>query len=168
MTAALTPGAYRRRVAVITEERIVERERIDARPLGRRLLAPLASLCGAGLALGYLAAVDPNQPGHYPGCPTKLLFGVDCPGCGMMRATHDLVTGNIAGALDHNVLIVLFAPLVVVLWLRWFLRSWRGAAPAVTYAQFRRRNAWMYAALAGVLVFGVVRNFVPYLGSGIG
>jgi asparagine N-glycosylation enzyme membrane subunit Stt3 len=86
----------------------------------------------------------------------------------MMRATHDLVTGNVAGALDHNVLIVVFAPLVVFLWVRWLLRSWRGSTPDVTYAQFRRRNTWMYASLAAVLVFGVVRNFVPYLGSGVG
>jgi hypothetical protein len=155
-------------VTVFTDEQVVEQARVDARPRGRRLVAPLAALAGSALALGYLAAVDPNQPGHYPVCPTKLLFGVDCPGCGMMRATHDLVTGNVAGALDHNVLIVVFAPLVVILWLRWFLRSWRGSTPEVSYAQFRRRNLWMYGALAFVLVFGVVRNFVPYLGSGIG
>jgi hypothetical protein len=61
-----------------------------------------------------------------------------------------------------------FAPLVIILWLRWFLRSWRGRTPEVSYAQFRRRNLWMYGALSFVLVFGVVRNFVPYLGSGIG
>jgi hypothetical protein len=155
-------------VSVISDERIVERGRTDTRSRGRRLVAPLATLGGAALALGYLASVDPNQPGHYPVCPTKLLFGVDCPGCGMMRATHDLVTGNVAGALDHNVLIVVFAPLVVFLWVRWLLRSWRGSTPDVTYAQFRRRNTWMYASLAAVLVFGLVRNFVPYLGSGVG
>ena len=53
-------------------------------------------------------------------------------------------------------------------WLRWFLRSWRGESPEVTYAQFRRRNVWMVASLVVVLAFGVVRNFVPFLGSGIG
>lgn len=155
-------------MSVIEGERIVEHARTDPRSRSRRLVAPLATLGGATLALGYLAAVDPNQPGHYPVCPTKLLFGIDCPGCGMMRATHDLVTGNVAGALDHNVLIVVFAPLVVILWVRWLLRCWRGSTPEVTYSQFRRRNAVMYAGLALVLLFGVVRNFVPYLGSGIG
>ena len=55
-----------------------------------------------------------------------------------------------------------------MVWLRWFLRSWRGESPEVTYAQFRRRNVWMVASLVVVLAFGVVRNFVPFLGSGIG
>ena len=155
-------------MSVIADDRVVEQARTDVRSRGRRLAAPLLTLGGSALALGYLAAVDPNQPGHYPVCPTRLLFGVDCPGCGLMRATHDLVTGNVTGALDHNVLIVVFAPLVVLLWVRWLLRSWRGSTPRVTYGQFRRRNMWMYVALTAVLLFGVVRNFVPYLGSGLG
>jgi hypothetical protein len=131
-------------------------------------MAPLVTLGGTVLALGYLAAVDPNEPGHYPLCPTKYFLGVDCPGCGLMRATHDLVTGNIAGALDHNVLVVLMAPFTVFLWVRWLIRSWKGTTPEVTYGQFRRRNAWLMVGLVLLLAFGVIRNFVPYLGSGIG
>lgn len=154
-------------MAVMEDTAVVEKARCDTRPLQRRLLAPLLTLGGTVAALGYVAAVDPNTPGHYPLCPTKYFLGIDCPGCGLMRATHDLVTGNISGALDHNVLIVLIAPLAVVLWVRWFLRAWRGTYPEVTYAQFRRRNVWLTAAMVLLLVFGVVRNFVPYLGSGL-
>jgi len=155
-------------VTVLADEDIVEQARTDDRPRARRLLAPLATLGGSAVVLGYLAAVDPNQPGHYPLCPTRALFGVDCPGCGLMRGTHDLVTGNVAGALDHNIFIAVLAPLAVVLWVRWLLRSWRGISPEVTYAQFRQRNRWLLAGLVVLLAFGVIRNFVPYLGSGIG
>lgn len=132
------------------------------------MVAPVAVLAGTGAGLAYLAVVDPNEPGHYPLCPLRVLFGVDCPGCGMLRATHDLVTGNIAGALDNNILIVAMVPLAVVLWIRWSRQAWRGSRPAVTRFQFRRRNALMIGALILVLAFGVVRNFVPYLGSGVG
>ena len=155
-------------MVVFADQDVIEEARVDGRGRRRRLLPPMAALAGTVAGLGYLAAVDPNQPGHYPLCPTRALFGVDCPGCGLMRGTHDLVTGNLAGALDHNVLIVGIVPLAVVLWLRWFGRSWRGETPNVTYAQFRRRNAVMIVGLVLVLIFGVVRNFVPYLGSGIG
>lgn len=150
------------------DDDIVVAAHCDERPRSRRLLAPLGTLAGSVLALGYLAAVDPNEPGHYPLCPTRALFGVDCPGCGLLRGTHDLVTGDIRGALDHNVLIVVLVPLAIVLWVRWFQRAWRGETPAVTFAQFRRRNAILVVSLVAILVFGVVRNFVPYLGSGIG
>lgn len=155
-------------MAVFTDEDVVEEARSDARSRGRRLVAPLGTLAACGAALAYVAAVDPNQPGHYPLCPTRALFGIDCPGCGLMRSTHDLVTGNISGALDHNVLVVVLVPLAIVLWLRWLLRCWRGESPRVTYGQFRRRNLIMVACLIAVLAFGIIRNFVPYLGSGIG
>jgi hypothetical protein len=112
--------------------------------------------------------VDPNQAGHYPLCPTKALFGVDCPGCGLLRGTHDLVTGDVSGAIDHNVLLIVLVPLAIVLWARWAMRAWRGRTAEVTYGQFRRRNAAMLVGLVLVLAFGVVRNFVPYLGSGLG
>jgi len=93
---------------------------------------------------------------------------VDCPGCGIMRGTHDLITGDVPRALDHNVLLVALVPLAVVLWARWLVRAWRGVTPAVSTSQFRRRNLVMISALIAILVFGVIRNFVPYLGSGIG
>jgi hypothetical protein len=153
---------------VHADDDVIEPARRDDRPRRRRLVAPLATLGGAALGLAYLGAVDPNQPGHYPLCPTKALFGVDCPGCGLMRGTHDLVTGNVSGALDHNVLLVVMAPLAVVLWVRSLLRAWRGETPAVSYGQFRRRNTVLVVSMVLLLVFGVVRNFVPYLGSGIG
>jgi hypothetical protein len=159
--AGPTPRAF-------ADDDIVEPARRDDRPRARRLVAPLATLAGAAAGLGYLAAVDPNQPGHYPLCPTKALFGVDCPGCGLMRGAHDLVTGNVAGALDHNILLAVLVPLSAVLWLRWLRRAWRGESGAVSYAQFRRRNTVMVVSLVLVLAFGVVRNFLPYLGSGIG
>ncbi|MCX6431220.1 MAG: DUF2752 domain-containing protein [Actinobacteria bacterium] len=158
----------RDQATVFAPDDVVVAERTDTRTLARRLIPPLATLAGTIAVLGYVAAVDPNQPGHYPLCPTRALFGVDCPGCGLMRATHDLVTGNVAGALDHNILIVVLAPLAVVLWVRWLLRAWRGREDAVTYATFRRRNTVMLIGLGVVLAFGVIRNFVPYLGSGIG
>ncbi|MBI1352406.1 MAG: DUF2752 domain-containing protein [Actinomycetales bacterium] len=142
--------------------------RIDERPRARRLVAPLATAAGIGASLAYLAAIDPNEPGHYPLCPTKAFFGVDCPGCGMLRGTHDLVTGDIRGALDHNVLLVALVPFAIVLWIRWLQRAWRGVTPEVTVAQLRRRTRITAIVMIALLVFGVVRNFVPYLGSGIG
>ncbi len=154
--------------AVLASDDIVVPAQVDSRSRRRRLLAPLATGVAVVGGLGYLAAVDPNTPGHYPLCPTRALFGLDCPGCGALRGTHDLVTGNLAGALDNNVLLVVFLPLAVVLWVRWVMRAWKGQTPAVTRAVFQRRTTVMITTLVAILAFGVIRNFVPYLGSGIG
>lgn len=142
--------------------------RVDERPRARRMLAPVAATAASMGALAYLAAVDPNEPGHYPLCPTQAIFGVDCPGCGIMRGTHDLLVGDVPGALDHNILLVAFVPLTLVLWLGWLRRSWTGRTPAVSAVQFRRRNALLIVGLVLLLAFGVIRNLVPYLGSEIG
>jgi hypothetical protein len=95
-------------------------------PRSRRLVAPLAVGALTLCSLAYVGLVDPNQPGHYPLCPTKALTGLDCPGCGGLRATHALVTGDVVGALDHNALVVLvILPLAVAAWVAWLVRCWR-------------------------------------------
>ncbi len=147
---------------------IVEAAQVDSRSRRRRLVAPVVTLAGAVAGLTYVGIVDPNEPGHYPLCPLRVLFGIDCPGCGLMRGTHDLVTGNIAGALDNNLLLVVLVPIVIVIFVRWFINSWRGTRPAVTRDQFRRRTMFLIIGLVLVIAFGVVRNFLPYVGSGIG
>ena len=155
-------------VAHETDQRPAVASYVDARPRARRMVGPLATLGGAVVALGYLAAVDPSEPGHYPLCPTQFFLGVDCPGCGMLRGTHALLQGDLPRALDHNVLLVVLVPLAVVLWLRWAGRAWRGVTPAVSARAWRVRTVVTVVAFGALLVFGVIRNLVPYLGSGIG
>ncbi len=155
--------------AVLADDDIVVPAHVDARSRRRRLLAPLATGVAVLGGLGYLAAVDPNAPGHYPLCPTRALFGVDCPGCGALRGTHDLVTGDLAGALDHNVLLIVFLPLAVVLWVRWLSAGVdRADARGLACGAAAPHHASLITVLVAVLAFGVIRNFVPYLGSGIG
>lgn len=150
----------------LSNDEIVEAAVIDSRSLGRRIFAPIA-VAGAGIAgCAVLFAIDPNEPGNYPLCPTRSLLGIDCPGCGLMRGTYDLLHGNVAGAVDHNLLIPFLVPIVLVLWLGWLKRAGTGVRPAVTRGQFRWRNRLLLIGLAIMVVFGVVRNFVPYLDSG--
>jgi len=155
-------------VDVPTTPDVVVPAHVDSRSRVVRMRLPMAVLIISGLGLGYLAAVDPNEPGHYPLCPTKFFLGIDCPGCGLMRGTHDLLHGNVAAALDHNVLIAVLAPLAVIAWGVWAWRSWTGHHPAITRLKVRRRNQLMTMSLVVLIVFGVVRNVVPYLGSNIG
>jgi hypothetical protein len=68
------------------------------------------------------------------------------------------VTGDVAGALDHNAFAVLvLLPLGVVLWARWFVRAWRGDPPSVERAWWQRPAA-LWTLVAVMVVFTVVRN----------
>lgn len=141
---------------------------MDARPRSRRLLGPVATAVGVIAATGLVWAVDPNEPGHYPMCPTMALFGIDCPGCGGLRATHALAHGDVATAFDHNALFVVMVPVLIALWALWMRRAWTGITPPLTRRREVVARTAPIAVLIVVMVFAVVRNFVPFLPSGVG
>src|SRR5262245_34155251 len=68
----------------------------------------MAALPLALLAL--LAIVDA------PLCPTRFLFGIPCPGCGLTRATFAMLTLDWAGVWRFHPLAPVLAPVVL-----WFL-----------------------------------------------
>ncbi len=78
-------------------------------------------------ALGYVALVDPHHSGSvYPLCPFKWLTGWNCPFCGGLRMTYDLLHGNLIAGLNDNLFLLVGLPLV----LGWgLLRRRRGLAP---------------------------------------
>lgn len=135
-------------------------------PRTRRMAPVVGTGVGTIAALTYLFFNDPNVPGHFPACPTKAILGVDCPGCGSTRALYALVHGDIARAADHNILLVIMVPFLLFWYGRWAFYSWTGRerpVPSATALQWRHWGT--VALLVVVVVFGVVRNFLPYLGS---
>lgn len=120
-----------------------------------RTLAPFVAVTAAGLvAATTLAAVDPNEPGHYPTCPFLASTGLFCPGCGALRAVHALLTGDAVDALARNPLAVLAVPYLLLAWGSWGVRSLGLPVPRSTSLR-----PWViWALLAVVLVFGVLRN----------
>lgn len=125
---------------------------VAARGLGA-LRVPGLVLAAAAAVTTLVAVVDPNQPGHYPTCPFLAVTGYYCPGCGSLRALHDLAHGDVAGALARNPLLVLAAGGLVVAFVLWARRLWRGL-PRTWVAPPRL----LYALLTLVLAFWVLRN----------
>ncbi|MFF7456080.1 DUF2752 domain-containing protein [Kitasatospora sp. NPDC008115] len=127
----------------------------SARPSApRRLVPPLAAAAAVAIPAGYIAAVDPNVPGHYPDCPFLAATGWWCPGCGGLRCVHALTHGDLSAALHDNAVAVLLFAVLGVLWARWLWAAVRGR-PGPRLALGARR--WVLVGLL-VLVFTVVRN----------
>lgn len=84
---------------------------------------PIRPGIAAAAALGVCALVnviDPNQPGSLGLCPFKWVTGgLDCPGCGTLRATRALTRGDVVLAADHNLVFVALVPLLL-----WGLVAW--------------------------------------------
>ena len=85
-----------------------------------------AGLLGVG-ALTYVGIADPHRAGSlYPPCPFKLLTGWNCPACGGLRMTHDLLHGDLAAAVVDNLFLLIGLP-VLAIWVIWRLK--RGERP---------------------------------------
>ncbi len=78
-----------------------------------------AALAGA---LAYIGLADPHRAGFlFPGCPFKALTGLDCPACGGLRMTHDLLHGDVTAAVVDNVFLLVGLPALAV----WLVVRWR-------------------------------------------
>jgi hypothetical protein len=100
-----------------------------------------------------VAVVSPEEPGHYPVCPTYALTGLYCPGCGGLRAVHALAHGDVGLALARNPLVVIGLPFVVWAYVAWVRRRVRGG-PVTWFPP----PALSWALAAAVVVFTVLRN----------
>ena len=109
---------------------------------------------GLGLATLALHLRDPHQAGSWGLCPSALL-GWWCPGCGGLRAVHDLTHLQVADAASSNLALVAAIP-VFAAWFGWWLvRRWRGGqrpVPVTTWLPL------LVTAVTVVAVFTVLRN----------
>ncbi len=85
-----------------------------------RAAAVLACAGVAGIAV--LFFFDPATAGFYPPCLFKTVFGAPCPGCGSLRAMHQLLHGNVAAAWTLNPTLMLAGPLAAAIGLFTLLR----------------------------------------------
>ncbi|MDT5154637.1 MAG: hypothetical protein QOI01_6370 [Mycobacterium sp.] len=73
-------------------------------------------------ALAYVGLRDPHAPGFgFPTCPFHLLTGWNCPGCGGLRMTHDLLHGDFGAAVVDNVFLLFGLPMLAL----WLVLRWR-------------------------------------------
>lgn len=116
------------------------------------LLAGLIAAAAAGAALLYL--FDPARYAIYPVCPWHALFGWSCPGCGTLRALHQLTHGNFAAAWRFNPLAVALLP--AAFWLGLRELAWQAGGKKWPGLVIRPWIGWTLAVI--VILFGIVRN----------
>jgi hypothetical protein len=121
--------------------------------LSRRALLPSAMVV-ATIAAVVLYRFDPANGGLFPPCPFRALTGWYCPGCGSLRALHQLLHGNLRLAFAFNPFTVLALPFL--------------AYGTISYGWFELRRTrlprvflpgWTIHSLAlAAILFCVVRN----------
>jgi hypothetical protein len=111
-------------------------------------MAAAALIGAAGLFF-----VNPAHHEVYP-CMLRATTGLKCPGCGGLRATHQLLHGHLASAWSLNPLAVLLLPIYALLAVQIGSglirgRGLRCASP---------RPALIWLGLGALVLFGIVRN----------
>ena len=112
-------------------------------------------------ALGYIGLVDPHDTKSvYPQCPFKMITGWNCPFCGGLRMTHDLLHGHLAASINDNIFLLVGIPLLIG-WIVLRRRVGRSLLPV---------SAWVTIVVAS-FAWTVLRNLpgfplVPTILSG--
>lgn len=128
----------------------------DAVASRSRRVRPHLLLAGGVLAASVaLHLRDPHDSGSWGFCPWLVLTGTYCPGCGGLRAVNDLTRGDLAAAASSNVVFIASLPVLVALWWRQLVQSWRGQRRPLPSALVTTASV---VALVLVMVFWVVRN----------
>jgi hypothetical protein len=113
----------------------------------------LALLAAAGAAVVYL--FNPAEHGFYPVCYFNLMTGLYCPGCGAMRAMHQLLHGNVVEAARLNLLLLITLAAL----------AWSGVRFAVNRRHgqpWRIPPSWVWGYLALSTVFALLRNLPEF------
>ena len=109
---------------------------------------------------GVLRVFNPATAGFFPPCLFRKFTGYLCPGCGTLRALHQLLTGHVAAAFRLNPLMMLLLPYV----------GYSGASAGWemvcgrTLPRVFIRPAFIWILLIVIVLFWILRN-IPGLAA---
>jgi hypothetical protein len=108
----------------------------------------------ATAAIVMLDFFDPATSDLFPPCPVHYLTGWYCPGCGSLRALHQLLHGNLNAAGALNPLTLVLLPFLAYGIASYALNEIRGRhLPQLFFSA-----AWIRALCAVIILFGIARN----------
>ena len=110
------------------------------------------------LVLVFLSLVDPATSVFAPKCMFRYLTGYDCPACGIQRAVHALLNGDIATALRYNYFLLISIPYFIAVVITTFCKA--DSIEEIRY--YVQHPKVVKIILALIIIWWVVRN-IPYV-----
>lgn len=121
----------------------------------RWLLPTIVAVVAVVLAVIYYH-FDPSQGGGwFPQCGMYRLTGLRCPGCGLQRAAHALLHGDVVGALRYNAML----PVIGVGLALYAVIIWRDKRDSLSW-RVANHPATSIVALVLMLGWMIVRNIL--------
>lgn len=122
---------------------------------GLKLACVSGAIC---VALFVLFVFNPANSSFYVPCPFHRLTGLYCPGCGSLRAIHQLLHGNLLAAFALNPLMVLSLPFLGY----WFVSCGVLALRKRPLVSVIIPSFWIWLILLIILLFWILRNITLY------
>ena len=97
---------------------------------------------------------NPSQYGFYPRCALYVTTGLYCPGCGSLRALHQLAHGHLLAAMRCNVLLIASLPFAAIYAWRWV----RCRASGRTLPRFFLSARAVMLLSVVLVIFTILRN----------
>ncbi len=113
----------------------------------RRSLENVLVIAAIVVAAALVYFFAPGEHRFYPRCIFHSLTGLACPGCGSLRAAHNLLHGNFTTAFRLNPFVLTIVPPTLGVWLV------RGEA-----AFSRIRPIWIWLIVTVIIAFSILRN----------
>ncbi|HUR44257.1 MAG TPA: DUF2752 domain-containing protein [Candidatus Saccharimonadales bacterium] len=110
----------------------------------------------AGLVLFFF---PPETTRYYPKCLLYATTGLQCPGCGGLRAAHHFLHGHFATAFRYNPLVFVLIPLFAFFSFCYIYLRWTGRAVRHPF----KSPAWVWVLVGGILLFSLLRNINGFL-----
>ena len=109
-----------------------------------------------GLVLIY--TFNPVTATSIPDCPFHYFTGLFCPGCGTLRALHNILHGNFSSGFDFNPLLVILLPYITYGIISKFVNYLTGKH----MFNYEISSKGSYALLIAICVYMIARNISVY------
>lgn len=124
----------------------------------RRKIIIVSAISLVLLAVAFLLyTFDPAEEVLAPKCPSLLITGYECPGCGSQRSIHDLLHLRIGAAFAHNLLVPVAIP-YIFLGIYFQYSGGKEKYPKVERILFGKWSA--IVILVVVIAYWVLRNLI--------
>ncbi|MFN8015872.1 MAG: DUF2752 domain-containing protein [Acidimicrobiia bacterium] len=146
----------------MSEQALPKSKTLHALVKGTPILTAAAVACGCV----YVGLNNPEEKLVLGKCGFYALTGYYCPGCGMTRALHSLLKGDVLRAIQFNLVFVIAVPILIYFYVWWV--NWAFTQKKMPTFKVSRRAGWTVIAL--LLIFIVGRNlpfdFAHYFSRG--
>ena len=92
-------------------------------------------------------------------CPSNLIFGINCPGCGSHRAIYYLLHFDILEALRYNALLTISFPFILYIGAIWIYNFIFEKQVRIKLF-YNNKIVWLLFFV--IIIYGILRNIAIY------